>query len=200
MNKQWKATHDLACQNYNIELVKRRDFVRTYKGFQLALEGEDFCKHERVNIRIFDYTGTSYVPGDTIIVNDEFPFINICIRTVTYPSSNDIVAHVVFIKNTDEVTGHLFCSKYGRGFNMRDKHWNAKRDFENHIKKCDGKLTRQVKLDPVSQPFVPFEPVLKTMISRGVTDTFGNPLGDNGVRYTPTNHKVLFNTQARFNS
>jgi len=75
---------------------------------------------------------------------------------------------------------------------MRDKHWNAKRDFENHIKKCDGKLTRQVKLDPVSQPFVPFEPVLKTMISHGVTDTFGNPLGDHGVRYSPTKYYITY--------
>jgi len=88
---QWKATHDLACQYYNVDANVRDMFIRNYKGFQLALEGEDFCKRERVNIRIFDYTVTSYVPGETIIVNDEFPFFNICIRSVTYPSSTNII-------------------------------------------------------------------------------------------------------------
>jgi len=70
--KRWKATHDLACQYYNVDANARDMFIKNYKGFQLALEGEDFCNRERVNIRIFDYTGTSYVPGDQLLLMMSF--------------------------------------------------------------------------------------------------------------------------------
>ena len=127
------------------------DDIKSYKGFNIASELDDFCNHFKVNTRIYEYSkDKKYYLADERFFNSEYRQFNILITNVLNKS------HVMYIKNVETLTGLLFCDKCG-DLICRKTAKHSDKALKNHMKHCDGKpgVHKRLELDRIPQPYCP---------------------------------------------
>ncbi len=141
-----------------------RDALDKYEGLNLATELESLAEFHKININIFE-SAKRYKPTDriklTLIrkvvckteINDTINLIQVTLRC-----GRKHLVRIVddrIIQNDYEICPH--CNKFVHD-KAYDRAKNHRSRFMKHVQKCelnDGKLAREVSLQPCQKPYAP---------------------------------------------
>ena len=136
-------------QGAKSKAVKER--VANYPGFNIAAEIEDFCRHFKVNVDIYNYNDVNrYYLATQYEYDESYDKLNLLLVACGNKS------HIMWIKNVESLTGLLFCPKCKQLICRKDSK-NCDKTFKRHVNKCDGNPVhaKELKLDNIPLPHCP---------------------------------------------
>jgi hypothetical protein len=150
-----KLGKELLFEYYDVK-DDRKKFLKLYEGINLD-EIKDFAEKMKVNVIVYEYDEKKDIyqidEENKAIINPNYKDFHVLYIT------NEIenLAHFLFISDAEKLTNSTICPYCkSRWFNKRDKNFQV--NYRRHIKRCqknNGKNVKDIKLDKISQPYIP---------------------------------------------
>ncbi|KAA6396840.1 MAG: hypothetical protein EZS28_007629 [Streblomastix strix] len=142
-----------------------KDFnPKTFEGFNYATDIQKIHEHLKLSVNLFSYEQddktfhyflsqsfpipTSLSATELLEGDDELNLLLIQSEEI-----NGINIHTLLVTDKQRLTGLLFCPICKNHCFKQDT--NTAKEMERHIKKCKGKIVKQVHLDDQQRPFIP---------------------------------------------